>query len=125
MDAMETAATTRQLETPDVTLAYDVRGPLPTTDGRPPLMLVASPMDAEGFATLAGLLTDRTVVTYDPRGMGRSTRHDGRTDLTPETNAADQHAVIEALGGRAGRDVRQQRRCGQRTRAGGRTPRAT
>ena len=92
------ATTTHQLETPDVTLTYDVRGPLPTADGRPPLMLVASPMDAGGFATLAGLLTDRTVVTYDPRGMGRSIRHDGRTDLTPETNAADQHAVIEALG---------------------------
>jgi pimeloyl-ACP methyl ester carboxylesterase len=91
-------STTRHLETPEVTLAYDVRGPLPTADGRPPLMMVGSPMDARGFATLAGLFGDRTVVTYDPRGLGRSTRHDDRTEITPELNAADQHAIIEALG---------------------------
>jgi pimeloyl-ACP methyl ester carboxylesterase len=68
------------LETPDASLAYDVRGPLPTANGRPPLLLIGHPMDAGGFATLASLLPDRTVVTYDPRGLGRSTRHDGRSD---------------------------------------------
>ena len=31
-------------------------------------------MGAAGFATLAGHFTDRTVVTYDPRGAGRSKR---------------------------------------------------
>ncbi|TFV51658.1 alpha/beta hydrolase [Blastococcus sp. TF02A_35] len=91
--------TTRTLETSGATLVYDVRGPLPTADGRPPLFLVGAPMDAGGFATLAGYLGDRTVVTYDPRGMGRSTRTDGRTDHTPEQNADDVHRIVEEVGG--------------------------
>lgn len=86
------------LETPEAVLAYDVRGPLPTADGRPPLMLVGAPMDANGFGTLASHFADRTVVTYDPRGIGRSTRRDGRTDHTPEQNADDLHRIIEVLG---------------------------
>jgi pimeloyl-ACP methyl ester carboxylesterase len=90
--------TTRTLETADVDIVYDVHGPLPTADGRPPLFMIAQPMDASGFATLASLLPDRTVVTYDPRGLGRSTRKDGRVDQTPTVQADDVHAVIEALG---------------------------
>ena len=90
---------TRTLETPEVTLAYDVRGPLPPADGRPPLFLIAAPMDASGFGSLAGYLADRTVLTYDPRGLGRSTRHDGRVEHTPEQNADDVHRIIEAVGG--------------------------
>jgi pimeloyl-ACP methyl ester carboxylesterase len=89
---------TYTLDTPEATLVYDVRGPLPTADGRPPLVLVGHPMDASGFGTLASYLPDRTVVTYDPRGLGRSTRKDGRTERTPEDNAEDIHRVIEALG---------------------------
>ncbi len=95
---MEATLRTLTLETPEATLTYDVRGPLPTADGRPPLMLVGAPMDASGFGTLAGSFPDRTVVTYDPRGLGRSTRKDGRVEHTPEQNASDQHAIIEALG---------------------------
>jgi pimeloyl-ACP methyl ester carboxylesterase len=38
------------------------------------------------------------VVTYDPRGLGRSTRKDGRIDNAPTVQADDVHAVIEALG---------------------------
>ncbi|MCA0145504.1 alpha/beta fold hydrolase [Blastococcus sp. LR1] len=91
--------TARTLETPEATLAYDVRGPLPTADGRPPLFLIAAPMGADGFRTLARFFADRTVVTYDPRGLGRSTRSDGRTDHTPEQNAEDVHRIIEAVGG--------------------------
>jgi pimeloyl-ACP methyl ester carboxylesterase len=91
--------TTHSLETPEATLAYDVRGPLPTPDGRPPLVLVGHPMDASGFGTLASYFPDRTVVTYDPRGLGRSTRHDGRSERTPEQNADDLHRIIEAIGG--------------------------
>ena len=91
--------TTRSLETPAGTLVYDVHGPLPTADGRPPLVMVGSPMDASGFAALASHFPDRTVVTYDPRGLGRSVRTDGRHDLTPEENADDIHAVISAIGG--------------------------
>jgi pimeloyl-ACP methyl ester carboxylesterase len=86
------------LQTPEVDLAYDVHGPLPTADARPPLVMIGQPMDASGFRTLASYFPDRTVVTYDPRGLGRSVRKDGRIDHSPTTQAADVHALIEALG---------------------------
>ncbi|MFE7137952.1 alpha/beta fold hydrolase [Streptomyces sp. NPDC057644] len=89
---------TSTLTTAGADLVYDVRGPLPTADGRPPLFLIGHPMDASGFVALAARFPDRTVVTYDPRGLGRSTRADGRVDYTPEILADDVHAVIEALG---------------------------
>ncbi|CAL9640727.1 alpha/beta fold hydrolase [Streptomyces werraensis] len=89
---------THTLETAGADLVYDVRGPLPVSDGRPPLMMIGQPMDASGFVTLASRFPERTVVTYDPRGLGRSVRKDGRTDHTPRTQADDVHAVIEALG---------------------------
>jgi pimeloyl-ACP methyl ester carboxylesterase len=90
--------TTLRLEVPGAILTYDVRGPLPSADGRPPLLMVGSPMDAAGFARLASYFGDRTVVTYDPRGLSRSVRHDGRSDHQPARQAADLHALIEALG---------------------------
>ncbi|WP_243723180.1 alpha/beta hydrolase [Actinomadura sp. 7K507] len=86
------------LETSEADIAYDVQGPLPPAGGRPPLMMIGQPMDATGFRALASHFPDRTVVTYDPRGLGRSVRKDGRVDHTPETQAADVHAVIEAVG---------------------------
>jgi pimeloyl-ACP methyl ester carboxylesterase len=90
--------TTHILETDGAEIAYDVHGPLPTADGRPPLFMIGQPMDASGFATLASHFPDRTVVTYDPRGLGRSTRSDGRDDHTPTVQAKDVHDIIEALG---------------------------
>jgi pimeloyl-ACP methyl ester carboxylesterase len=89
---------TETLETAEADIAYDVRGPLPTADGRPPLFMIGQPMDASGFRTLASLFPDRTVITYDPRGLGRSSRKDGRVDNSPTVQADDVHAVIEALG---------------------------
>lgn len=90
--------TIRMLETAEATIAYDVHGPLPTADGRPPLLMIGQPMDARGFATLASHFPDRTVVTYDPRGLGRSSRNDGQVENVPAVQANDVHAVIEALG---------------------------
>jgi pimeloyl-ACP methyl ester carboxylesterase len=90
--------TTHILETPEVDLAYDVHGTLPTADGRPPLVMIGQPMDASGFGALTSHFPDRTVVTYDPRGIGRSTRKDGRVDQAPRDQAADVHAVVAALG---------------------------
>ena len=90
--------TTHKLKTDECDLVYDVHGPLPTADGRPPVFMIGQPMTAGGFGTLASLLADRTVVTYDPRGLGRSTRADGRVENEPEVQARDVHAVIEALG---------------------------
>ena len=90
--------TMHTLELADADIVYDVHGPLPTADGRPPLFMIGQPMTAGGFGALASHFPDRTVVTYDPRGLGRSTRRDGRADHTPTVQAADVHAVVEALG---------------------------
>src|SRR3954463_8914972 len=90
--------TMHTLETGEADIAYDVDGPLPTADGRPPLVMIGQPMDASGFTTLASHFPDRAVVTYDPRGLGRSTRKDRRTDHDPAVQARDVHALIEALG---------------------------
>jgi pimeloyl-ACP methyl ester carboxylesterase len=87
------------LDTPDVDLVYDVVGPLPAADGRPPLMMIGQPMDASGFRALGEFFPDRTVITYDPRSGGRSVRKDGRGEQTPQDQAGDVHAVIEAVGG--------------------------
>jgi pimeloyl-ACP methyl ester carboxylesterase len=93
-----TTATAHTLDVPGATLTYDVRGPLPTADGAPPLLLVGQPMDASGFGTLASYFPDRTVVTYDPRGLGRSTRDDGEITHTPQRQADDLHLLVERLG---------------------------
>ncbi|MDQ7808026.1 alpha/beta hydrolase [Amycolatopsis sp. A133] len=91
-------ATTHTLETPEADIVYDVHGPSPAESPRPPLLMVGQPMTAEGFGALASHFTDRTVVTYDPRGLGRSVRKDGREDHVPAVQAEDLHAVIQVLG---------------------------
>ncbi|HEY0188399.1 MAG TPA: alpha/beta hydrolase [Cellulomonas sp.] len=90
-------ASTRTLDVPGAAIVYDVRGPLPPADGAPPLLLVGQPMDAGGFATLASFFPDRTVVTYDPRGLGRSTRTDGEVEHRPEQQAEDLHRLVAVL----------------------------
>lgn len=90
--------TQHTLELAEVDLVYDVHGPLPTADGRPPLMMIGQPMDASGFQAQVPLFADRTVVTYDPRGLGRSRRKDGGVTNEPATQAEDLHALIDALG---------------------------
>lgn len=90
--------TTHTLETADADIVYDVHGPLPTDGERPPLFMIGQPMEAAGFRALAARFPDRTVITYDPRGIGRSVRRDGRVDHAPEVQAEDIHAVVEALG---------------------------
>ena len=45
--------TMHMLETAEAAIVYDVHGPLPTADGRPPLLMIAQPMDASGFSALA------------------------------------------------------------------------
>jgi pimeloyl-ACP methyl ester carboxylesterase len=92
-----TEPTTHTLDVPGVKLTYDIREAEGGSDA-PPLMLIGSPMDAAGFVTLAGHFTDRTVVTYDPRGTARSERTDDAATSTPEQHADDIHAVIEAVG---------------------------
>jgi pimeloyl-ACP methyl ester carboxylesterase len=55
------------------------------------------PYGAAGSATLAGHFTDLTVVTYDPRGSGRSGRTDGASETTPDEHADDLHRLTRAL----------------------------
>ena len=88
---------THTLDTGEADIVYDVQGALPTADGRPALFMIGQPMDAGGFRTLASYFPDRTVITYDPRGLGRSIRKDGRVDNAPTVQAGDVHAVIGTL----------------------------
>jgi len=86
---------THTLDVPGVVLSYDVRADDASTE--PVLLIIGSPMGAAGFVTLAGHFTDRTVVTYDPRGAGRSPRTDGALQTTPDEHADDLHRLISAL----------------------------
>jgi clorobiocin biosynthesis protein CloN7 len=86
--------TTHTLDVPGARLYYERRG------SGPLLLLIGSPMDSTGFVPLAGALAgDYTVVTYDPRGIGNSSREDTTADVTPEQQADDVHRLLSALGG--------------------------
>ena len=84
---------THTLDVPGARLYYERRGTGPL------LLLIGSPMDSTGFAGLASALAgDYTVVTYDPRGIGNSSRQDLGRDVTPEQQADDVHRLLAALG---------------------------
>src|SRR5581483_4914877 len=87
---------TDTLSAPGAVIHYDVRAADASTE--PTLLIIGSPMGAEGFVTLAGHFTDRTVVTYDPRGAGRSPRTDGALVTSVDEHADDLHRLISALG---------------------------
>lgn len=88
--------TTHTIEVDGATLTYDVHEP-DAPIGKRPLFIFGSPMGASGFEQLVGHFKDRTVITYDPRGMERSTRDPG-SELTVEVHAEDYHRVVEAVG---------------------------
>jgi pimeloyl-ACP methyl ester carboxylesterase len=90
-----TEPTTRTLDGSGATLTYDVRSN--DSSSAPVLLLIGSPMGAAGFGTLAGHFTDRTVVTYDPRGVERSEKADPASPSTPDEHADDLHRIIESL----------------------------
>jgi pimeloyl-ACP methyl ester carboxylesterase len=92
-----TQLTTHTLDVPGATLTYDVRGGDAGTE--PILLLIGSPMGAAGFGTLSQHFSDRTVVTYDPRGVERSVKTDPASPVTPEVHADDLHRLIQAIGG--------------------------
>jgi pimeloyl-ACP methyl ester carboxylesterase len=89
--------TTHTLDVPGATLTYDVRRNDASTE--PILLLIGSPMGAAGFGTLSRHFSDRTVVTYDPRGVERSLKTDPTSAVTPEVHADDLHRLIQAIGG--------------------------
>ncbi|WP_020576771.1 alpha/beta fold hydrolase [Actinopolymorpha alba] len=86
---------THTIEVPGAVLHYDVREA--EASSAPILLMIGSPMDASGFTSLAERFQDRTVVTYDPRGIGRSQRTVGG-ESTPDLHADDLHRLIPALG---------------------------
>jgi pimeloyl-ACP methyl ester carboxylesterase len=88
---------TLTLDVPGGTLRYDVRYADAGT-AEPPLLLIGYPMAAAGFQSLAGHFGDRTVVTYDPRGIDRSESETPAGDSTPDDRAADLHLLLGALG---------------------------
>jgi clorobiocin/coumermycin A biosynthesis protein CloN7/CouN7 len=86
--------TTHMLDVPGARLYYERRG------SGSLLLMIGSPMDSTGFAPLASALADDyTVVTYDPRGIGNSSREDTSDDVTPTQQADDVHRLLSALGG--------------------------
>ena len=89
--------TTQTLEAPGATITYDIRRSDSTT--KPILLLIGSPMGAAGFGTLSRHFSDRTVVTYDPRGVERSIKTDATSPVTPDVHADDLHRLIQAIGG--------------------------
>jgi pimeloyl-ACP methyl ester carboxylesterase len=90
-----TAATKIEtLKVPGANLYYEVRGSGPVL-----LMMPGGPADASGFRSIAGqLATHHTVVTYDPRGLSRSTL-DSPLDEERiiEVFADDVHRLLAAL----------------------------
>lgn len=90
--------TTHTLNVPGAVLTYDIRGG--TDTDAPPLLLVGSPMGAAGFGSLAKHFSDRTIVTYDPRGSERSTKPDMTSPSTPDDHADDLRRIIQQLGRR-------------------------
>lgn len=96
MKATTTNLTTYTLEVPGAVLTYDIRNNAESPE--PPLLMIGSPMGAGGFATLASHFPDRTIVTYDPRGVDRSSKADPATESTPDEHADDLHRIIGALG---------------------------
>ena len=89
-----TEPTTQTLDVPGATLTYDIRQGTPAA---PVLLLIGSPMGASGFGTLASHFPDRTVVTYDPRGVERSVKADPASESTPEQHADDLSRLISEL----------------------------
>ncbi len=85
--------TTHMVDVPGARLYYEVQG------SGPVCMLIGHPMDSSGFALIAPLLAeDYRVVTYDPRGFGRSTIDDPEQDAEPDLMADDVRRVLEAVG---------------------------
>jgi len=96
-ESRATTMTTHTLDVPGATLTYDVRRNDASTG--PVLVLIGSPMGAAGFGTLSRHFSDRTVVTYDPRGVERSAKTDPASPVTPDVHADDLHRLIQAIGG--------------------------
>lgn len=90
-----TTSTTQTIEAPGATITYDINRNPENSD--PVLLLIGHPMGAAGFTTLAGLFPERSIATYDPRGVERSEKDDPTMPSSPEVHADDLHRLIEAI----------------------------
>ena len=97
MTSDTTQMATSTLDVPGATLTYDVRRNEASSE--PILLLIGLPMGAGGFGTLSRYLSDRTVVTYDPRGVERSARTDPTSPVPLDVHGDDLHRLIQAIGG--------------------------
>ncbi len=85
-----------RLAVPGAELYYESRG------SGPLLVLIGAPMTSDSFVPLADALAGgRTILTTDPRGIGRSSVEDRDADSTPELRASDLAALVEHVGGGA------------------------
>jgi pimeloyl-ACP methyl ester carboxylesterase len=83
-----------QLTVHRASLEYDVAG-----DGPMLLLIPGGPADGTAFSRLAPMLADEyTVVTYDPRGLSRSTVTDRGLDISVASQADDADLVLAAVG---------------------------
>ncbi len=86
--------TRRVLEVPGATLRYEVRGSGPSL-----LLIPGGAADSTIFAPIVRhLVDDHTVVTFDPRGIGRSTLTGAPRQVAVETQADDVHRLLRAVG---------------------------
>ena len=83
---------TRAIDTDGATQYIEVRG------HGDPVFIIGSPMDAGPFTPLAeALASDHTVITIDPRGIGRSVLADPAEATTVDRRADDVIAIMRAL----------------------------
>ncbi|MFG3056756.1 alpha/beta fold hydrolase [Kitasatospora sp. NPDC048239] len=91
--ATTTDPTSHLLDLPGARLCYETSGTGPL------LLLVGAPMGSRGFATITPLLAEHfTVVTYDPRGILRSTVDDQDAEVTLDLLTDDVGHLLAALG---------------------------
>ena len=84
---------THTLRVPGATLVYEVRGTGPLL-----LLIPGGPADSSVFAPIRSVLSERyKVVTYDPRGLSRSTFDGEPQDTTVQTFADDAHRLLAAI----------------------------
>ena len=84
---------TDTLKVPGATLHYEVRGTGPVLP-----LIPGGTADSGVFAPIRSVLSKRyTVVTYDPRGLSRSTFDGEPKDTTVQTFADDAHRLLAAI----------------------------
>jgi len=92
---MDTAVTANTLPVPNATLYYEVRG-------TGPLLLISQSGEGDAGRSkdlVDQLVTDYTVVTYDRRGLSRSTLDDPARGATLAEHADDVHRLLAELTG--------------------------